>query len=265
MTAKSLAAAVAGILLVPVLLVLVVTAVGPVDRFRWFAAATIVLGIAGFIVIFTAKDPPREQPDYERSHERYMASVAIAFALAVATMAALVGDGDERLTVAISSVSILWALIWLPTATRRIGIRTSVVVARDPSTVFNFLADMRNWPLYASGADRVEKITDGPIGRGTRFRTKTAEFEGIEEITDFEPPALMTSSLVSGLRPNQTVLALEPLPEGTKVSHGFHSEISYPSALLGAGLLRSVLTSRMRSARNATWQRLKQVLESGAC
>jgi carbon monoxide dehydrogenase subunit G len=60
------------------------------------------------------------------------------------------------------------------------------------ATVFARASDVRGWADCISGIERVEVLTDGPIGVGTRFRETRIMFkkEATEEmeITAFEPP-----------------------------------------------------------------------------
>jgi hypothetical protein len=45
-----------------------------------------------------------------------------------------------------------------------------ILINRSVEQVFDFVADQRNEPIYNPRMLRSEKITDGPIGVGTRFR-----------------------------------------------------------------------------------------------
>jgi uncharacterized protein YndB with AHSA1/START domain len=45
-----------------------------------------------------------------------------------------------------------------------------ILINRPVEQVFDYAADQRNEPLYNARMLRSEKITDGPIGVGTRFR-----------------------------------------------------------------------------------------------
>ena len=264
MQPKSLAAIVIGVSLLPLVVVLVVTLGAPGQPGQWFSGAAVLLGISGFgAVILAGGSPNRAQPDYEAAQGRFMSRGVIAGALAVATFAALFGQASELTPVLLSGAVILWSLIWLPRAMRGIGIRTSVVIGRDVGTVFNFVSDMSNDPLWEPGTLTVEKITDGAIGQGSQFRAKSATLEGVEEITEFHPPASMTTRLVTALRPNRTVLTFESVAGGTRIDHRFQTELSYPGALLGEGLLRWIITANMSAGRNLAWQRLKALLESG--
>lgn len=254
-----------GVSVAPLLVVLLVTIAAPSEPSRWFAGAAVILGIGGFaaVSLASAAAPKRGQPDFEAAQARFMNRVAIAAALAVATLGTLFGQASKATPVVLGIAVILWSLLWLPRASRGIGIRTSVVIARDIEGVFNFVADESNSPRWEEVLAS-EKITDGPIGQGTEFRFKTATFQGVEEITDFDPPTRLTSRLVTALRPNRTVLTFESVAGGTRIDHSFETELSYPGALLGQGLLRWMMTASMSSGRNLAWRRLKALLESGS-
>ena len=73
-----------------------------------------------------------------------------------------------------------------------------IVINRPVNEVFEFVADERNEPRYNPQMRVAEKITDGPIGVGTRFRVKTVSFgrpvEMVIEFTGYEPPRRLASS-----------------------------------------------------------------------
>jgi hypothetical protein len=47
-----------------------------------------------------------------------------------------------------------------------------LVINRPIHEVFDFVADERNEPRYNPRICRAEKLTPGPIGRGTRFQAE---------------------------------------------------------------------------------------------
>jgi Polyketide cyclase / dehydrase and lipid transport len=61
-------------------------------------------------------------------------------------------------------------------------------VARSPEEVFDFLADLRNAPQWEPNCRRVEKTSDGPVGKGTTFRAKKGAARLQSEIVEFERP-----------------------------------------------------------------------------
>ena len=54
-----------------------------------------------------------------------------------------------------------------------VHIEGDIVSNRAPEEVFDFVADERNEPRYNPKMRLAEKISDGPIGLGTRFRAQT--------------------------------------------------------------------------------------------
>ncbi|HET7519153.1 MAG TPA: hypothetical protein VFN05_15980 [Actinomycetes bacterium] len=51
-------------------------------------------------------------------------------------------------------------------------IEGELVIHRPVHEVFDFVADERNEPRYNPRICRAEKLSPGPIGRGTRFRAE---------------------------------------------------------------------------------------------
>jgi len=187
-------------------------------------------------------------------------------AVPVVAIAIAAAAGWERPL--ISGFAMLWTLAWLPRRMRSISVRTSIVIQRETPTVFAFVTDSRNDPRYVPEVEAVEKITDGPIGLGTQFRSRMrlpkGVLEGVEEITEYQPPDQMASRIVTAMRPNLGVLTFEAIPEGTRLKYRFDTEIAYGSALLNQGLMRWLIQMDLRSRRKAVWARLKKLMESDA-
>jgi len=70
-------------------------------------------------------------------------------------------------------------------------LRVTQRIDAPPARVFEVLADVPNWAEHVTGIRKVELLTDGPVGVGTRFRETRVFFkrEATEEmeITEFEP------------------------------------------------------------------------------
>ena len=59
--------------------------------------------------------------------------------------------------------------------------------------VFDYVADARNEPAWLPGAQKVEKVTDGDVGLGTRFEGVYARAGTVAlEIVAFDPPHRLT-------------------------------------------------------------------------
>jgi carbon monoxide dehydrogenase subunit G len=66
-------------------------------------------------------------------------------------------------------------------------------IERPATEVFDYLADARNEPEWLPGAERVEKVSEGPVGLGTRFSGTYARAGTVElELVEFEPPRRVT-------------------------------------------------------------------------
>ena len=78
-------------------------------------------------------------------------------------------------------------------------INGELVLNRPVTEVFDFVADERNEPRYNPGIRRAEKLSPGPIGRGTRFLAEAAtgpRTSGMTiEYTAFERPGRLASSI----------------------------------------------------------------------
>jgi carbon monoxide dehydrogenase subunit G len=262
-------------LLVPVIAVAIATAAGwqgeVSDSWYLLVGALCLAGVVVIVAVGIRRErkvagrvDERVQMQSNDSSSLFMAGLIDLIALFMAVRP----RPHPQVTLVISGLAILWSLIWIPLWMRRIGTRTSVMIDRDPASVFAFVSDFRNEAKYQPSISAVEKITDGPIGPGTQFRTRVelpnGPFEGVDEIVDYQPPYRVTSRVANALRSNVGVLTLEAVPQGTRLRYSFESEITYSNALMLQGLMRWLMTLDMRSQRNAGWARLKQLLESQA-
>lgn len=97
----------------------------------------------------------------------------------------------------------------------------SEVVKAPPHAVFAAISDFANAPKRCSQIKRVEVMTDGPIGKGTRFRETRVMFgkESTEEMTvaDFDPPRSYTLTGESCGARFVSVLSVEPADEGSRL------------------------------------------------
>ena len=72
------------------------------------------------------------------------------------------------------------------------GVTIKKHIEAPPEKVFEQATDIPKWPEQMEGIVRVEMLTDGPIGMGTKFRETRVMFkrEATEEmeVTGFNPP-----------------------------------------------------------------------------
>lgn len=119
-------------------------------------------------------------------------------------------------------------------------VRGSIDIARPVAVVFDFVADQRNEPRYNPAMSDSLKVTDGPIGVGTRFRSTILRRGKPLEM------AVMPGTVVTGQ------LHLEPIPAGTR----FHWD--WDVAVQGAARLAGPLIGVIgRRQERAIWTSLK--------
>lgn len=140
-----------------------------------------------------------------------------------------------------------------------------VVIRRRPEEVFDFVADETNEPRYNPGMARAEKLTEGPIGVGSRFGAMMGRgrrgFPMTMEVTGFDRPHRLASrTTMAGMDVDGAVTFTADGPAGDM------TRLRWDWDLEPRGWLRAIvpLAPRLLSrweARN--WRRLKQHLEQG--
>lgn len=101
-------------------------------------------------------------------------------------------------------------------------IENTVEIARSPVDVFDYLADQENEIDWNPDCLSVERLSDGPLGVGTRFRAKWQQGPPVEtECTRFDRPRAWQYRNGGRVSVVLTV-TLEPTPSGgtRMVSHG---------------------------------------------
>jgi uncharacterized protein YndB with AHSA1/START domain len=96
-------------------------------------------------------------------------------------------------------------------------IESSTVIERNAEDVFDYLSDLRNELEWNPGVESMEKITDGPVGIGTRYLAKWRQSKRIEvECVAFDRPR--SWSYTNGGPVSVTfTAALTPHPTGTSL------------------------------------------------
>lgn len=142
------------------------------------------------------------------------------------------------------------------------GFESTEWIARAPEEVFGFLTDTANAPRVVPSVVRVEKLTDGPVGAGTRYREtrlmKGKEAQAELEVTAHEPPAhYAVRNVTSGVE-TEYDYRLSRERDGTRVDL---------AAVVRAGGLKKaiapVVVSILKKEDGDHLQRLKAALEAG--
>ena len=103
-------------------------------------------------------------------------------------------------------------------------VENSVEIARPPEVAFDYLSDMRNELKWNPDCQRMEKVTDGPVGLGTRFRAKWRASGVVEaECLRYDRPRGWTY-LNGGPVEVRLDVDLTPTPAGTRLVSRFDAK-----------------------------------------
>ncbi len=135
-------------------------------------------------------------------------------------------------------------------------IENSVRIDRVPDEVFDYLVDLCNELEWNPDVQSMEKLTDGPIGVGTKFLAKWKQSKLIEvECTRFERPYRWA---YSNGGPLSVVFDVTITPEGTGCLLASRFDVR-PHGLLT--LFFPVLLRELKRAEKQNMQNIKNVLE----
>lgn len=101
-------------------------------------------------------------------------------------------------------------------------IEGEILIDRPVGVVFDYVADQSNEPQYNPQMVRAEKITSGPVGKGTRFRSAVASrgrrtAEMLIECTGYDRPRLFESNTTMAQADISYTLRFEPAGAGTRM------------------------------------------------
>jgi carbon monoxide dehydrogenase subunit G len=107
-------------------------------------------------------------------------------------------------------------------------VEETVLVPRTPEEVFAYLTDAANFPIWDSSIVEAEKLTEGPVAVGTRFRGASKvmgrRFDWTTEITECQPGRRTVSKSVEGSMNFTVVNELEPVGESTRFTYRIEAE-----------------------------------------
>ncbi len=136
----------------------------------------------------------------------------------------------------------------------------AIVIRRSLEEVFDFVADERN--LYDPRTVGAEKVSPGPIGRGTRFRTETKKgrrtISMLVELRAYDRPHHLASHTSTRGMDIDSSITFEAVRED-------ETRIRWISNLQPRGLLltllRPILRPLARRQMETIWKNLKRTLE----
>ena len=135
-----------------------------------------------------------------------------------------------------------------------------ILINQPVELVFDYVADQRNEPIYNPRMLHSEKITDGPIGVGTRFRATAQsgrrEIEMLIEVTEYQRPRRFGSRTTMSSADIDGGLTFEPVNGATRMSW------SWDVRPKGSLRLLAPLVARLgRRQEQTIWTALKDQLE----
>jgi hypothetical protein len=140
-------------------------------------------------------------------------------------------------------------------------INGEIVIGRPIDVVFDYVADQSNEPQYNPQMVRAEKITTGPVGVGTKFRSAVASMgrtaEMLIEITGYERRHRLASTTTMQQADISYTLTFEPAASGTRMR--WSGNVRPKGALK---LLGPLIVWIGRHQEQRIWASLKQHLEA---
>jgi hypothetical protein len=136
-----------------------------------------------------------------------------------------------------------------------------IVIGRPVAVVFDYVADQSNEPRYNPLMVREEKITPGPVGKGTRFRSAVASMgraaEMLIEVTGYDRPARLAAAPTMQQADISYTLTFEPAASGTRMRWSDQVRPKGAFKLLGP-----LIIWMGRHQEQRIWARLKRHLEA---
>jgi hypothetical protein len=136
-----------------------------------------------------------------------------------------------------------------------------IVIHRPVDVVFDYVADQSNEPQYNPRMVRAEKITPGPVGKGTQFRSAVASRgqtpEMLIEVTRYDRPTRLASATTMQQADISYTLTFEPAASGTRMRWSGQVRPKGACKLLGP-----LIAWMGRNQEQRIWASLKQHLEA---
>lgn len=134
--------------------------------------------------------------------------------------------------------------------------------------VFAAASDFASAPQRISGIKKMEMLTEGPVGQGTRFRETRVMFgkEATEtmQVLDFQPGRSYTLGASSCGCEYRTVVSVRPNGSGSEVTMDFTGRPLTFGAKVMAGLMGWMLKGTCAKLMKQDLADLKAAVEKGA-
>ena len=140
-------------------------------------------------------------------------------------------------------------------------IEGEIVIGQPVDVVFDYVAGQSNEPQYNPRMVRAEKITPGPVRKGTQFRSAVASMgrtaEMLIECTSYDRLTLFASTATMRQADIDYTLTFEPAAGGTRMRWSGQVRPKGPARLLGP-----VVTWMGTRQEQRIWASLKEHLEA---
>jgi uncharacterized protein YndB with AHSA1/START domain len=143
---------------------------------------------------------------------------------------------------------------------RALSYRIEAVIRRPPQDVFDFCSDLRSELQWNPKVKYIQKLTDGPVGVGTRYRAQWANSGPTTvEVVQFDRPrSWETNAKARGMSIRFQGTVTDTASGARYTAHlGLH-----PSRL--AWLVAPLALVAMRRQDHQNMHRIRQALESSA-
>lgn len=140
-------------------------------------------------------------------------------------------------------------------------------IAAAPAHVFAVFTDLAHGPERVRAIERLEVLTPGPVGKGTRFKETRKMFgksaTETMEFVEFEPGKHYALAAESCGTRYRTSFAFEPTGTGTRVRMSFEATPLSMAAKMMAPML-GMMTGTLTKAIQADFDDLKRFCEGRA-
>ena len=141
------------------------------------------------------------------------------------------------------------------------SIEGEIIIGRPVNVVFDYVADQTNEPRYNPQMVRAEKMTAGPVGKGTQFRSAVASkgrtAEMLIECVAYDRPGLVATITTMRQADITYTLRFEPAGRDTRMRWSGQVRPKGPYRLLGP-----MITWLGRRQEQRIWASLKRHLET---
>ncbi|WP_406864939.1 SRPBCC family protein [Streptomyces sp. HUAS MG47] len=144
-------------------------------------------------------------------------------------------------------------------------IEETIDISRSPEEVFAYMMDPAHTPEWQESAISARKLTDGPLGVGSRIGVKRRlggrEMPMTMEVTEYDPPRSWHFHGLDGPVRGDVKGTIEPLDDGRRSRVTL--SLDFESHGIGKVLVPLVVKPHVRKEMPRNEEHLKDLMESG--